>query len=147
MVILKGLNNSKCLSIVTHLGGLPSFLDELQSEECHWAGSDCVFEDLSMFHDASVPPNARKESPYLLSHILKSSSRTAWSDINIRHFSTFLSLPENYGGQGGHNSVSQAKLFIICRCTEVNRVHARMHLSMYLVFLQPFPKCVSPATV
>lgn len=44
-------------------------------------------------------------------------------------------------------AVSQAKLSVICRWIEVNRVHARMHFCMYLVFLQPFPKCLSPATV
>jgi len=44
-------------------------------------------------------------------------------------------------------AVSKAKLAVISRWIEVNKVHARMHFSMYLAFLQPFPKCFSPATV
>lgn len=44
-------------------------------------------------------------------------------------------------------AVSQAKPSTVCRWTEVNRVIARVQLSMGSVFLQPSPECLCPTTI
>lgn len=100
------------------------------------AGSDCVFDGLNMLPDVSVPPHVREVSysPHL------PSLSSVWDDLKLRHFPLFFPFPEKNGRQGGQSAVSQAKLCIICRLIDVNRVQAKMHLCMHLV-LQSFPAC------
>lgn len=94
------------------------------------AGSDFVFDGLGVLPDASLPPRVREASHSPCFPSLSS----VWNDLKLRHFPFFFfPFPKKNGGQGGHSTVNQAKLSIICRLMNVSRVHAKRQLGMHLV--------------